>query len=968
MLPPPPQYINSVNTANNSQSQGAQPELTPEQIAEQKRNEELNALGLQNKKGAGTQLQDANGKIYTVIGEATSGRQIIEDEEGNLQILSSDNQFLDKEEVKRSNKADAIRSNPKIARESTVEMLDEQIQNAQAAFDKQMAEDGWAGDVADGISVLWGSENRASKVREDLKAYNEGLSNLKNAAAKGGDEFKAAFKEMFGTEYDENAVANYVKDPSDENYEKAFGTKNNIGQRVAKYNASQQTGAAAVKTGTTFLAGGAIVVATGGAGLGLVGMAAVGTVAAGTAASSLAINASDRMSSDVGLKEGELEEIAKNAAWDGASVVAGGVVGKVAATAVRGASKAAGVARAAINTTGDVAMGAAQEYAETGTVTAGGVATNAALGSVGIAAETGAFKKVKNMIGGNSSTPDVPAAGTASAPAPRSRGQTNSNINTDMNVSSFYEKLSEAGVRGEVFIKEDGSRLVRVKTSNNPINPKYDYYEFDANKNFVSMNEGMTKAEFQSTYSDFAGINPKKCGSSSGTLSSGGFGDLADSANSKANYNKLKTELTANQPKSILTDDNLDVINDMAKDPEAVKDVLDNITARIRAGEMPSKEMMDEISSEISGKYGIPGAPLASRTKRILEHMDDNWYQIKDFFNTPQKANLSSTSRLKRLDKFMENKNLLPEEQLNARAEQAKIKAQKEAELKAEQERQQALLKEQEEARLQAERAAERQKLQEQQEILDKYQDIYPEVVNANNFRDDADKVKLISLLDNYDLEMSPKDFDSRQIYQKISDAGISNDADMDIAFDMIKKRFHADTIAHEARVKELKTKYKPFSEDSIDNADNVIAQLKEKHLAGEKITEDEIENLIENLDRYDHRDFDRIKNMIYDDPELTPILNNDMHLDILRDPKFKNIDKPEINNAIDVYENLKNDFKDEADISMDTIFDYIHTALVKDKGHGGRGFISDTVLIELLSKDEVMREKCKDYLSYMTQ
>jgi len=211
--------------------------------------------------------------------------------------------------------------------------------------------------------------------------------------------------------------------------------------------------------------------------------------------------------------------------------------------------------------------------------------------------------------------------------------------------------------------------------------------EFDANKNFVSMNEGMTKAEFQSTYSDFAGINPKKCGSSSGTLSSGGFGDLADSANSKANYNKLKTELTANQPKSILTDDNLDVINDMAKDPEAVKDVLDNITARIRAGEMPSKEMMDEISSEISGKYGIPGAPLASRTKRILEHMDDDWYQIKDFFNTPQKANLSSTSRLKRLDKFMENKNLLPEEQLNARAEQAKIKAQKEAELKAEQDR-----------------------------------------------------------------------------------------------------------------------------------------------------------------------------------------------------------------------------------------------------------------------------------------
>lgn len=387
--------------ANESTTPVENPQST-EQTPEQIRNNELKALGLQNTNGSGEKLQTQDGKIYTVVGESINGRRILEDEDGNFQVISHDNKMLNKDFVLRSNKVDAIRSNPKTARNETVNLLDEQIKNAQEAFDKQMAEDGWAGDVADGISILWGSENRASKVREDLSTYNENLAKLKDAATKGNDEFKSAFKEMFDTDYDANAVANYVKNPSDENYEKAFGTKNNIGQRVAKYNASQQTGAAAVKTTAKVGAGIAIGVATGGTGL-----VAVGAVAAGTTAASAVIDTSDRISSDAGLKEGELTEIAKNAAWDGASVLAGGAVGKVASTAIRGASKAAAVGRATVNTAGDVAMGAAQEYAQSGEVTAAGVATNAALGGVGIATEAGAFKKVNNMISGNSTKPDA---------------------------------------------------------------------------------------------------------------------------------------------------------------------------------------------------------------------------------------------------------------------------------------------------------------------------------------------------------------------------------------------------------------------------------------------------------------------------------------------------------------------------------------------------------------------------------
>ena len=145
--------------------------------------------------------------------------------------------------------------------------------------------------------------------------------------------------------------------------------------------------------------------ATGGTGL-----VALGAAAAATTASSVAINASDRLSSEVGLREGEMGQIFENALWDGASVLAGGVVGKVAQTTIKGVSTAATVTRSAANAAGDVAMGAAQEYAQTGEVTLGGTALNAALGTVGMAAESGVLKragqKLKGVLNHSGKTPE----------------------------------------------------------------------------------------------------------------------------------------------------------------------------------------------------------------------------------------------------------------------------------------------------------------------------------------------------------------------------------------------------------------------------------------------------------------------------------------------------------------------------------------------------------------------------------
>lgn len=354
-----------------------------------------------NNNGAGTKLKSSSGKEYTVVGTAINGRKIVRDASGKIEVMSHDNKILNKKFVIKSNKDFQIRNNSKTSQDITLQLMNKQLKSAQQAFDKQMAEDGWAGDLADGISVLWASNNRACKVEKDLKTYNKNISELQKAAKKGDSAFNAKFKQIYGKDYDQNAIADYVKNPSQKNYVKAFGTKNNIQERVAKYNESQQTGAAAVKTGATVAAGVAIGVATGGAGL-----VALGTAAAATAASSAAINASDRLSSEAGLKDGEMKQILKNAAWDGASVLAGGAVGKVAQAAVKGTNLGANIARGAINVAGDVGVGAAQEYVETGEVSATGVLTNAALSGVGSAVTSGALKggkKIAQKLSGNKS-------------------------------------------------------------------------------------------------------------------------------------------------------------------------------------------------------------------------------------------------------------------------------------------------------------------------------------------------------------------------------------------------------------------------------------------------------------------------------------------------------------------------------------------------------------------------------------
>ena len=87
--------------------------------------------------------------------------------------------------------------------------LSQTAENAQTALNGQIASDGWSGKVADAISILWNSQNRAKLVQADIDTYKEQVKDLDNSIKE--DKFKDKFKETFGIEYNHANIARYNK-------------------------------------------------------------------------------------------------------------------------------------------------------------------------------------------------------------------------------------------------------------------------------------------------------------------------------------------------------------------------------------------------------------------------------------------------------------------------------------------------------------------------------------------------------------------------------------------------------------------------------------------------------------------------------------------------------------------------------------------------------------------------------------
>ena len=189
------------------------------------------------------------------------------------------------------------------AAEEEYQQLSAELNDAQKSFDDQKKKDGWAAKTADKIAHLWNNDlieltgNTSSMVQRDLDAYNEKLSQLKEALDSGDmDKF--------------NKLRDELK-------------SNNVGERVAGYNDSQDKGASTVKTAAVVAASTVAAVATGGSSL-IVQAGVAGTVAAtarfGAEVSDLATN-----DVDGDINSESLTQIGKQAAVEG--VVAAATAG-----------------------------------------------------------------------------------------------------------------------------------------------------------------------------------------------------------------------------------------------------------------------------------------------------------------------------------------------------------------------------------------------------------------------------------------------------------------------------------------------------------------------------------------------------------------------------------------------------------------------------------------------------------------
>lgn len=91
--------------------------------------------------------------------------------------------------------------------EKTTEALKTIGNNAQLSLDGQLASEGWAGKVADTVSILWNSKNRAVLVQQDIDTYNQQIDELKESIKE--KKFPEKFKEIFGIDYNGANIKKY---------------------------------------------------------------------------------------------------------------------------------------------------------------------------------------------------------------------------------------------------------------------------------------------------------------------------------------------------------------------------------------------------------------------------------------------------------------------------------------------------------------------------------------------------------------------------------------------------------------------------------------------------------------------------------------------------------------------------------------------------------------------------------------
>ena len=320
--------------------------------------------------------------------------------------------------------------------------------------------------------------------------------------------------------------------------------------------------------------------------------------------------------------------------------------------------------------------------------------------------------------------------------------------------------------------------------------------------------------------------------------------------------------------------------------PEVYMEAIGNITEQIKNGAVPSKSMIDETVKDIMEKLDLKGATDRKEITNILQLGISKIDELKGFVNANYLASntisANSPGFKRKHSEFMSNlkkadgtpTDVELAQQAKKSRDEAILKARQEVEAKAQQEIE---MKAKQEAELKVKQEIEAKALIEQKRLeYAKYSEKYSELKDIP-FRDDDSLVKVGKAMEEYELylkdnEINFDNFDSTEIYMRLS--ALTKDADVDLAFDFMKKKYHPDVIAYEAKLLGIKNKYK-IEEEQVKDADKIIKQLNDMHENELPISKSDIESMISDTFGFNRTINERIMNYILENDVILKFIDD---------------------------------------------------------------------------------------------
>ena len=380
-----------------------------------------------------------------------------------------------------------------------------------------------------------------------------------------------------------------------------------------------------------------------------------------------------------------------------------------------------------------------------------------------------------------------------------------------------------------------------------------------------------------------------------------------DLAKSTDTINKI----TADGVENLLAPRSRKVLLSMKEDDpqmyNAFSEVYKELAIKICAGEVPSKEMFDSVLDTVAQKHKLDVKDL----RKTVEHfMDDNgWDKLQTYFKTPEVKNLHDGKADKDV---LDAVNNFKEKRINIYEEKTEVTTATETPKTTTTETVETTPSPKEVSTISDELA---QKY--------KYELDQP-------FYDRTSETNLVNIMENYAEFTKDIDFNSQNLDYELRNLvqlhGITNYDDIDTAVKLLKERFHKDILENQARVKDLSNKYN-IPEDEFEEIDQLIADLKTKMQNGEKITADDLEIMISDIDARGPM-IERIEKLLYDDPQVKQYLNDCTHRDILTNPEYThNFFEDDIKEAVDLLDRILDSMKNGAEFSEDLIETYMSKA-----------------------------------------